>query len=224
MPSHLQLFLDTAEVAEWRAWMPTGLFYGVTTNPLLLERAGVACTVETLQTLTQTALDLGAHEIHLQTWGTTVETLVARATQLAAIAPQVVVKVPITRMGVEAAARMRALGLRTTLTGVYAIHQALVAAALDVEYAAPYLGRINDQGRSGRDDITAMQRAIAGVHSSMRLLVASIRQIDDLTLLAAEGLDTFTISPAIAAALFDVPATLKAATDFEQAALRMSPQ
>ncbi|MBR8838828.1 MAG: hypothetical protein DSM106950_33700, partial [Stigonema ocellatum SAG 48.90 = DSM 106950] len=103
----------------------------------------------------------------------------------------------------------------------YAVHQVLIAAALGADYVAPYLGRINDLGRNGHEDLVAMQRAIAGVGSATRILVASIRSVDDIALLATQGLNTFTFSPLVAAAFFEVTATNQAATDFEQAANRM---
>lgn len=220
----LRLFLDTADVAQWQTWLPTGIFYGVTTNPLLLERAQVPCTVAQLEAIAHQALTLKAQEVQLQTWGTTTEAMVGLGKTLAAIAPQVVVKVPITQSGTAAAAQLLAAGIRVTLTGVYAVHQVLIAAALGADYAAPYLGRITDLGRDGRADLAAMQRAIAGVGSNTRLLAASIRSVDDLAVLAGQGLDTFTISAAIAAQLFDVPATQQATTDFQRAAQQMGGQ
>jgi transaldolase len=223
----IRLFLDTADTTEWQNWLPTGLFYGVTTNPLLLEKAQVTCSVEQLKELAKQAFNLGAKEVQLQTWGTSVDALVKTGELLAAIsdrpsgtgnADRVVVKVPITKVGTQAASQLIAQGIRVTLTGVYAVHQVLIAAALGADYAAPYLGRINDLGRNGRDDLVAMQREIAGVGSATRILVASIRSVDDIAFLATQGLDTFTFSPAIAEAFFDVTATNQAATDFEQAA------
>lgn len=229
----IRLFLDTADTTQWQNWLPTGLFYGVTTNPLLLEKAQVTCSVEQLKELAKQAFNLGAKEVQLQTWGTSIDALVKTGELLAAIsdcsesigkADRIVVKVPTTKIGTEAASGLIAQGIRITLTGVYAVHQVLIAAALGADYAAPYLGRINDLGRNGRDDLVAMQREIAGVGSATRILVASIRSVDDIAFLATQGLDTFTFSPAIAEAFFDVSATNQAATDFEQAARRMGAQ
>lgn len=213
----LRLFLDTADRTQWQTWLATGIFYGVTTNPLLLERSQIPCTLEHLQALAHQAFQLGAQEVQLQTWGTTIADLVKTAQRLAAIDPRVVVKIPITQLGTTAAAQMIAAGIPTTLTGVYAIHQVLIAAALNADYAAPYLGRISDSGRNGRDDVIAMHQAIVGVNRATRVLVASIRHVDDLAVLAAQGVDTFTIAPPIAAALFDVAATHQAAAEFERA-------
>ncbi len=224
----IRLFLDTADTTQWQNWLPTGLFYGVTTNPLLLEQARIACSVEQLKELTRQAFNLGAKEVQLQTWGPSVDALVKTGKLLAAIDDRVVVKIPITKAGTEAASQLIAQGIRITLTAVYAIHQVLIAAALGADYAAPYLGRINDLGYNGRDDLVAMHKAIsserfanAGAGRLTRILVASIRSVDDIVFLATQGLDTFTFSPAIAAAFFEVPATERAATDFEQAARRM---
>jgi transaldolase len=66
-----------------------------------------------------------------------------------------------------------------------------------------------------------MQQAIAGVGSDTRILVASLRSIEDIVVLATQGLNTFTFAPAIAAAFFEVSATHQATADFEQAARRM---
>ncbi|GAX41001.1 transaldolase [Tolypothrix sp. NIES-4075] len=215
----IRLFLDTADTQQWEDWLPTGLFYGVTTNPLLLQDK-IPCEVSQLKVLANQAFALNAKEVQLQTWGTTVDSLVKTGKLLAAINERIVVKVPITKMGTEAASKLIAEKIRITLTGVYAIHQVLIAAALGADYVAPYLGRINDLGRNGREDLVAMQRAIAGVGSATRILVASIRSVDDIALLATQGLDTFTFSPLVAAAFFEVTATNQAATDFEQAARR----
>ena len=70
-----RLFLDSAHPADWERFLPLGLFYGVTTNPLLLERAGQECSLSNLEKLTRRAVDLGALEIQLQTWGRTPEEL-----------------------------------------------------------------------------------------------------------------------------------------------------
>ena len=74
-------------------------------------------------------------------------------------------------------------------------------------------------GRDGHTELIRMQRCVRELHSPLRLLVASLRSPNDLALLAAEGLDTFTISPAIAEALFAVEPTEAAAAQFERDAL-----
>jgi transaldolase len=214
----MHLFLDTADYSQWQCWLPLGVFAGITTNPTLLERSQIPCTIDRLQSLVQSGFELGVREIQLQTWGRVPDILYKNGRSLAKIDDRVVVKVPITQAGCTAAARLIADGIRVTMTGVYARHQVLLATSLGAEYAAPYLGRITDSGRNGRDDLAQMQQALNGVGSSMKLLVASIRDLEDLVFLARQGLNTFTVSDAIATQLFDVEATTQAAETFEQAA------
>ena len=219
----LRLFLDSADPAAWAEWVPSGLFRGITTNPTLLRRAGQPCTLEALRALSALALELGVAELHLQAWGAD---LVACGRALALLAPgRIWVKLPITRAGAAAARTLIAEGHPVTFTACYEPAQVLLAAALGADYIAPYLGRIGDLGRDGQAELVCMQRildtaagsaSVTSAASELRLLVASLRSPDDLARLAAEGLDTFTISPAIAEALFHVAPTLAAAEQFER--------
>ena len=236
----LRLLLDSADPAAWAEWLPSGLFHGVTTNPTLLRRAGQPCRLDHLAALTERALALGAREVHLQAWAgigvgpgpaaglasgdhardAQAERYLACGRALAALAPRRVwVKLPITRAGALAARQLLEEAIPITFTACYEPAQVLLAAALGADYIAPYLGRIGDLGRDGHAELAAMQRCVAGIGSPLRLLVASLRQPQDLARLAAEGLDTFTISPAIAAGLFASTATIEAAEQFERDAL-----
>jgi transaldolase len=213
----LRLLLDSADPGAWERWLPTGLFFGVTTNPTLLKKAEQPCELGHLRQLSGRALGLGAQELHLQAWGSTATELLRCGSALHAIAPnRIVVKVPVTTTGAEAAKELISQGIPITFTACYEPAQVLVAAALGARYIAPYLGRISDLGRDGHSELIAMQRCLYGVGSSVRLLVASLRHPSDLTRLAAAGMTTFTINPAIAAGLFASGATEAAAAQFEQ--------
>lgn len=213
----LRLFLDSADPRAWAEWLPTGLFHGVTTNPTLLRRAQIPCRLESLAALSRQALDLGCRELHLQAWGGDASALDSCGRALAALAPeQVVVKLPVHRPGALAAARLIDAAIPVTFTACYAVPQVLVAAALGASYIAPYLGRINDQGRDGAAELVAMHSCLRGCGSPVRLLVASLRRPEEMGQLAAEGLDTFTISPEVAAALVSCPETETAAARFER--------
>jgi transaldolase len=213
----LRLFLDSADPAAWAQWLPVGLFHGITTNPTLLRRARQPCRLEHLAGLSRQALELGCRELQLQAWGKEARELESCGRALAALAPALVtVKLPISLAGTTAARRLVETGIPITFTAGYEVAQVLVAAALGARYFAPYLGRICDQGRDGHADLTTMQRCLDGVDSNLRLLVASLRAPADLVRLAAAGIDTFTISPTIASALFESAATAEAAAEFER--------
>jgi transaldolase len=218
----LRLFLDSADTSAWTRLLPLGFCHGVTTNPLLLERAGEACTVVNLRRLARAAGELGAREIHLQTWGATADELAARGADLAADGPgvAVVVKVPATAAGFAAARRLIAAGTAVTLTAVYGEGQVLAAAGLGAAYAAPYLGRLDDAGRDGRAILVRMQQ-LALAAADLRLLAASLRAPQRVIDLAAAGLDTFTFGPDVACGLIDEPLTRAAADDFQRAASAM---
>lgn len=216
--SKLRLYIDSSDRADWEQFLPTGLFYGVTTNPKLLYQMGMPCTVENLGQLAQTAFELGAQEIHLQVWGGEMAPMLAVGRELAAIDGRVSVKVPITEAGILVARQLIEEGARVTLTAVHAAVQLLPVIALGADYAAPYMGRMSDTGLDGPGEVMAMQRMIERLESPTRLLVASIRQLSDLATLAQHGVDTFTLLPPLLEEMLNNPLTIKAADDFEQKA------
>ncbi len=214
----LRLFLDSAERAAWERWLGTGLFFGVTTNPTILDAAGLRCTLPVIGELVRDALAHGIEEIQVQSWGTECAALLRHGLEVAALSPRVVVKVPATLEGVRAVASLHRAGVRTTLTAVYAPHQALIAAAAGCDYVAPYFGRIGDAGRDAPAALRSMQAILQGAGRTTRLLVASLRRPEDLALLAAGGIGGFTFGARVAEAMFAVAETIAAASQFEATA------
>jgi len=220
----MQLYLDSADPEHWQSLLPLGIFRGVTTNPVLLERAGQACTMDNLEKLTRQAVECGCAEIHLQTWGRSETEMVNHGSQLALMAGlglSVIVKVPATESGLKVAEKLAASGCRITLTGIFNPGQVLLAAAFEADFAAPYLGRIIDAGRDGMATVLKMQNILTGSGADTRLLVASLRSADQVIELAAQGLDTFTIGAAVARELLTEKLTDTAAADFQRAAEAM---
>ena len=222
-----RFFLDTADVREWEELLPLGIFHGVTTNPVLLERAGVPCTVEATTSLAKTAFDLGAREFMIQSWGGSADALESKALELCDAlgrrSDDLVVKVPVTAEGTRAASALVRQGVRVCLTACYDSSQALVAVASGAEYLAPYVGRMSDAGKDGQLECVHMQQIVDGLGGSTRIFAASIRDAQTLASLAAAGLDSFTFSPAVARELFADPLTAAAAADFERAASGVAP-
>jgi transaldolase len=212
----LKLLVDTAEVSIWECLLPSGVFFGVTTNPKLINQAGLPCTIESLRRLAGTAFDLGANEIHLQVWGTQTSEMLAIGRELAAIDPRVRVKVPGIRAGFPCARTLAAEGAQVTLTALYAAEQTLAAIALGAAYAVPYLGRMTDAKMDGLTEVIAMQEIINQFPSNTRVLVASIRQLSDVVTLARHGVGVYALQPSLAEALIDHPFSIQAAADFEE--------
>ena len=215
--SGLRLYVDSAKEKDWRHYLPTGIFYGVTTNPKLLNQTGIDFTIDRLAKLAQTAFELGANEIHLQAWGCEMEQMLEIGRELARIDQRVMVKVPITPAGILCARKLIAEGSNVTMTAVHSAQQVLIAIALGASYAAPYLGRMTDGGLNGIGEVTSMGRIVAAMGSPLRVLVARIRQTADLKTLAERGLNTFTLLPKIIDDLLENELTRQAVISFEEA-------
>jgi transaldolase len=211
----MRLYVDSADLEALRSLLKTGAFYGVTTNPLILEKAGIR--FHGLQEFADKAIGFGAKEVFFQSSGEEAELLYARGRKLAEIGEKIVVKLPATREGVEAAARLSGEGIKTCLTAVYAPVQALLADAAGAAYVAPYLGRMNDAGRDGHEAVAAMAAILEKGKSQTRILAASVRSLDDVVKLARNGAHCCTLAPSVARALLSDPLTERAAADFQKA-------
>jgi transaldolase len=217
-----RFFLDSADVNEWHKLLPTGIFHGVTTNPELLEAAKEPCTMSNIHNLAAIALRQ-TNEFMCQACGSTVADLVACGEELVRPNPdRIIVKLPVNEKGLQAADILILKNVRVCLTACYDKKQALPAVGVGAEYLAPYVGRMNDNGKNGMDETFQMHKIVEGLGSDTRILVASVRDVETLTQLAALGLNSFTFSPDIARQLLTDPLTEKAATDFEEAAYRNS--
>jgi transaldolase len=216
----VRLYLDTADRDAAEDLLRTGLFAGLTTNPTILQRSGLG--VAQAPEIYEWAVAAGAREVFFQAWGEHADILVERGQQLRELGSEVVVKVPASRAGAAACARLAAGGVPTLLTAVYAPGQVLVAAAAGATYIAPYLGRLNDAGRDGIAEVTAMQEVLAATGASTKILVASIRDVASMVALARQGIDCFTIGPPVVEALFAEHLTAAAVAAFEDAARETS--
>lgn len=214
----MDLYLDTADQKAWSDLMPTGVFKGITTNPLLAQRAGLEYPTINWTDMAQRAHDLGARELHAQEFGP-VETYVDWAGRLyeagARVGIQTVVKIPMTPEALHAVPSVKALGGPILLTAVYDPKQIFVAKALGAEFAAPYFGRMHEAGLPALDRLEQMLVISGG---APRILVASLRSTEQMVALAMRGLDCFTLAPDMAKSLLLDPMTEEAAAAFEAAA------
>ncbi len=211
----MRLYLDTADRAAAEPLLATGLFAGLTTNPTILQRAsqGVADIPE----IYRWASAAGAREVFFQAWGEDVATLLERGRELRNLGDDVVVKLPVSRAGSAACVELAADGVPTLLTAVYNPGQAVVAAAAGATYIAPYLGKLQDAGLDGFDEIVAMQEVLAATGSSTKVLLASVRNVAAVVRLARHGVDCATMAPAVAEEFFADELTAEAVRTFEDA-------
>ncbi len=213
----MKLLIDTAARSVWQKLAPSGLYSGVTTNPLLLQRAGLSCRLETVSELRRAAMGEGFPEIQIQSWGETPDALSERALQLADLGPEVVVKLPATPAGFAAAQRLRheRRETRVTMTAIYAPGQVIAAAAFGAAYAAPYYARLQEAGEDA-DAILAQMQAAAG--RDTQLLLASLRSVEQVVHLTALGHRCFTLPPPVAEGLLESDLAARAVAEFDAAA------
>ena len=216
----MRLYLDTADSSDWRDLMPMGVFYGITTNPLLTARAGLLYRGISWRDLAQTAADLGAKEFHAQVYGNMDQTL-KFAEQIYEIGQSVgiecVVKIPLSFDGIRIAPKIKSMGGKILLTACYDAKQMITATALEAHYIAPYFSRMKEAGIDAMAHLRAMKEM--SQNGSCRTLVASLRSAQQMVKIAQLGHDCFTISPTVARDLFQSDLTDVAVANFEQSAI-----
>lgn len=213
----MALYIDAADrrlIAElWRS----GVFAGVTTNPTILDRAGLGQA--DVPDLYAWLTDLGVGTVYLQVVGRTRDEMLRCAEDLRSLGA-VTVKIPATPEGLSAARALVHDGAQVLLTAVYHPVQALMARDLGVQGVAPYVGRMTDAGRNGVASVAAMQQAIGT--EPTRILAASLRSPDDIGRLAAAGVPDFTLGGPLAQAVLDDDLTRAAVEEFEAVTARRS--
>ena len=199
----LHLYIDSADVGDLGGILPHPLVYGVTTNPTLLRRAGVAA--DQMSALLDQLRTWGARAIHVQVSSADESGMLRDAEQAISLAERglVVVKIPATREGFAAGSRLSARGVPVTYTAVYEPEQAAFAAMAGAAYAAPYLGRMTDQGGDGLATISRMQTLVDRYGPATRLLVASVRSRTDFLSLLDIGVGAITVPASLVPALLD---------------------
>ena len=209
----MRIYIDSADEAAIAAALATGYVYGVTTNPTILRRAEVRAAG--VPALARMALGAGARELHLQVYAGDTPAMVREGHALAELDPQrVVVKIPATPAGYAAAAQLAADRVRVTLTAVYTVRQAILAASVGAAYIAVYVGRMGDAGLDALALVAAMQRTLDAQHTPVAILAASIRDAAEIEALAAAGVATVTLPPPVLGQLLDSPLTAAAAAAF----------
>jgi transaldolase len=199
----LHLYIDSADVGDLAGILPHPLVYGVTTNPTLLRRAGVSA--DRMPALLEQLRAWGARAVHVQVGSADVDGMLRDAEQAVALAEPglVVVKIPATREGFAAGSWLSASGVPVTYTAIYEPEQATFAAMTGAAYAAPYLGRLTDQGREALATIARMHALVDRYGTGTRLLVASVRSRRDFLSLLDIGVGAITVPPSLVPALLD---------------------
>ena len=206
----MEWLLDSANTKDWKRVSTTGLFSAVTTNPLLIQRAGLKCAIDTYKSLHDQAMDLGFDHLQLQVFG---DDWQGMAEQILAISDNTIVKIPANEKGFSLATRLD-VPARTTITGVYSVHLGAAAERLGAAYAAPYYARLAESDR----DVEAIFAGLRTACQNTKVLVASLRSIEQFEHLVGLGHRCFTIPGALLDDLMSDQMTEAAIAQFEEAA------
>ena len=200
----MKLFLDTADVAVIREMLPTGMVDGVTTNPSLIARSGrnIAEVIAEICALVE-------GPISAEAVATDFETMVKEGDRLAAIAPNVVVKLPLTWDGLRAARAFADKGIKTNVTLCFSVSQALLAAKAGATFVSPFVGRLDDHGAAGVELLEVI-RILYDTHGfETQILAASLRHPAHVSAAALAGSDAATLPADTFKALIKHPLTDK---------------
>ena len=188
--STMKIFLDTAEIDQIRRFAASGLVDGVTTNPSLIGKSG-----RDINTVLREITDAVSGPVSAEVVATEADAMVDEGERLAEIAPNIVVKVPLTWPGLEACRRLSRLGHPVNVTLCFSATQALLAAKAGATYISPFIGRLDDIGLNGMALIAEIRNLIDNYRFETQLLAASVRLPRHVAEAAAIGADAATLPP-----------------------------
>ncbi len=206
----MKFFVDTAEIAEIRELAATGLLDGVTTNPSLIAKSGR----NFLEVIAEIC-EIVPGPVSAEVAATEYKQMLAEALVLKNIAPNVVIKVPLTPDGLRACYALSQEGTMVNVTLCFSAAQALLAAKAGATFISPFVGRLDDIGQNGMDLIADIVQIYANYPAiKTEVLVASIRNPIHLIEAAKMGADVATIPPSVIKQLYAHPLTDKGLAAF----------
>src|SRR6478735_2802767 len=198
----MKFFIDTANLEEIKEAHSLGLLAGVTTNPSLVAKENITFE-DRLREITEFVEgSVSAEVIALDAEG-----MIREGKELAAIAPNITIKVPMTPDGLKAVKEFTSLGIKTNVTLIFSANQALMAARAGATYVSPFLGRLDDIGFNGLDLISDIADIFAIHDIPSEIIAASIRHPMHVTEAAKNGAHIATIPYKVLMQLFKHPLT-----------------
>lgn len=206
----MKFFIDTANIDDIRAANELGILSGVTTNPSLVAKEGVSFH-DRLREITSVVTE---GSVSAEVIAEDAEGMIKEGKELAAIAPNITVKVPMTLEGLKAVKALSDLNITTNVTLIFNANQALLAARAGATYVSPFLGRLDDIGQEGMQ-LVATVAEIFDVHDiKTEIIAASIRHPLHVTDAALNGAHIATIPYNVLASLVKHPLTDKGIEQF----------
>ena len=187
----MKFFIDTANLNEIKEAYDLGVLDGVTTNPSLMAKKGIKGQ-EAINQHYKTICEMVDGDISAEVLSTDMATIIEEGKKLAAIHPNIVVKVPMIKDGVKAIKWFTDNGIRTNCTLVFSAGQAILAAKAGASYVSPFIGRIDDTGWDGMELIGQIANIYSLQGYKTEILAASIRNSNHIVRAAELGADVCT--------------------------------
>lgn len=184
----MKIFLDTANVEHIREINSWGILSGVTTNPTLVSREG-RCMRDCLEEIVSIVDGpVSAEVLSLETDG-----MIREARELSSIDPKINVKIPVTPAGLAAVKALAEEGIKTNVTLVFSVNQAIMAAAAGATFVSPFVGRLDDIGHDGMALVRDIVTVFRNYGMSTQVIAASIRHPMHVVQAAMAGAHIATI-------------------------------
>ncbi|MDI6802568.1 MAG: fructose-6-phosphate aldolase [Bacteroidota bacterium] len=198
----MKIFIDTANISEIKDANSMGLIDGVTTNPSLIAKEGKNFKELIKEICSVVNGPISAEVISLEYKG-----MMQEAYELAKIHENIVVKVPLTKDGLQATRSLKAEGIRTNVTLCFSPNQALLAAKAGAYFVSPFVGRLDDISTSGMELISQIITIYRNYGYDTQVLVASVRHPLHVVESAMMGADAATIPHSVLMQLIKHPLT-----------------
>ncbi|OKL37563.1 fructose-6-phosphate aldolase [Domibacillus mangrovi] len=205
----MKFFIDTANVDEIREAHSWGILSGVTTNPSIVAKENVSFHDRIREITEIVSGPVSAEVIALDAEG-----MIQEGRELAKIAPNIIVKVPMTPEGLKAVAVFSKEGIKTNVTLIFSANQALMAARAGATYVSPFLGRLDDIGHNGLDLVETIADIFAIHDIESEIIAASARHSQHVTAAALKGAHIVTAPLKLLQQLFNHPLTDKGIEGF----------
>jgi transaldolase len=208
----MKLFLDTAEIEEIRTAARWGILDGVTTNPTLYAKAGGGSYEEILQEI----CSITPGPVSAEVVAEDVDGMLKEGRAFARLAPNIVVKVPMSETGLEAISRFAEEGIKTNCTLIFSANQGLLAAKAGASLLSPFVGRLDDINQDGMEVIRELVSIVEMHDLESEVLAASIRHPRHVTEAALAGSHVATIPFKVLQQMVRHPLTDKGIVQFRK--------
>lgn len=187
----MKFFIDTANLQHIKEAHDLGILDGVTTNPSLMAKEGIKGEAAVMQHY-KTICEMVDGDISAEVISTDVNGIIEEGKKLAALHPNIVVKVPMIKDGIKAIKWFSDNNIKTNCTLVFSTGQAILAAKAGATYVSPFIGRIDDSGWDGVDLIRQIVQVYSIQGFRTEVLAASIRNPNHIIQCAEAGADVCT--------------------------------